>query len=320
MAWMFTLLGTFDQPYNQAPSLHLALTVILWAAYQPGWFLRSWFVLMGLSTLTTYQHHFIDIPTGIWVGLFCLVIFPEQASGRKGVEIRNRQTRILAAAYFAGFATLVALTSWIQGIAWLLLWPAGSLLIVAGIYWRGRPELFRKRGGQIEPELRILLAPYLACAWLNTRLRRGCRGSQEIREGLWLGRAPLNAAGFASLVDLTAELPVSAQGAHYQNVPMLDLIVPAVSQLEEAVEAIDRAPAPTLVFCALGYSRSAMAVSAWLLAHGHAATVSEAVGMIAARRPGIRLSAAHRERLEEWRQSCTQRQVREFSLQESLPA
>ena len=47
---LFTLLGGFDKPFNQAPSLHLGLTVILWVRYAAHfngwrlWMIRIWFV------------------------------------------------------------------------------------------------------------------------------------------------------------------------------------------------------------------------------------------------------------------------------------
>ena len=59
-------LGAFDKPFNQAPSLHIALLVILWAIYarhMPRWArigLHVWAILVGVSVLTTFQHHFID--------------------------------------------------------------------------------------------------------------------------------------------------------------------------------------------------------------------------------------------------------------------
>ena len=65
----------------------------------------------------------------------------------------------------------------------------------------------------------------------------------EIADGVWLGRFPdravRDALGMASLVDLTAELPVDSTGVEYRGVPLLDLVPPSAEQLDKAVEAID---------------------------------------------------------------------------------
>jgi hypothetical protein len=67
---MFEALHAFDMPYNRAPSLHISVLVILWARFATclfGWQRRAlalWFILIGVSVLTTYQHHVIDVPTG----------------------------------------------------------------------------------------------------------------------------------------------------------------------------------------------------------------------------------------------------------------
>ncbi|RIK46201.1 MAG: hypothetical protein DCC59_17355, partial [Chloroflexi bacterium] len=88
--FLFAVLGGFDQPYNQAPSLHIALLVILWALYArhlPAWgraVLHAWAVLVTVSVLTTYQHHFIDIPTGALLGFLCLWLWPDH--GRSPLE------------------------------------------------------------------------------------------------------------------------------------------------------------------------------------------------------------------------------------------
>ncbi|MFK8333474.1 dual specificity protein phosphatase family protein, partial [Pseudomonas sp. BJa5] len=55
---------------------------------------------------------------------------------------------------------------------------------------------------------------------------------------------------------------------------------------------------PLLVGCALGYSRSATAVAAWLLYSGRAKSVDAAVAIIRRARPGIVQHAAHRLALE----------------------
>ncbi len=79
---LFDALAAFDQPYNRAPSLHISVLVILWARFAPrcaGWqrlALQAWFALIGVSVLTTYQHHFIDVPAGFVVGWTCVRMFP----------------------------------------------------------------------------------------------------------------------------------------------------------------------------------------------------------------------------------------------------
>ena len=81
---LFAALYSFDRPYNQAPSLHVALAVILWTrfrAHTSGWLRMSlavWFVLVAVSTLTTYQHQFIDLPMGAWAGVLMLAALPDR--------------------------------------------------------------------------------------------------------------------------------------------------------------------------------------------------------------------------------------------------
>jgi membrane-associated phospholipid phosphatase len=77
-AWMFDVLKMVDQPFNQAPSLHAAFTVILAAKYceqvngVPRALLLGWFLLLAISTLTTRQHHVFDVATGLLLGYLCL--------------------------------------------------------------------------------------------------------------------------------------------------------------------------------------------------------------------------------------------------------
>lgn len=75
---LFSVLTIFDKPFNQAPSLHISTLVILrshYARHVPRWgmmLVHVWFCLAGISVLTTFQHHFIDVPTGALLGLLCL--------------------------------------------------------------------------------------------------------------------------------------------------------------------------------------------------------------------------------------------------------
>ncbi len=83
---LFYLLEGFDKPFNQAPSLHISLLVILWVHYIAvfskrayHWAMHIWFVLIGVSVLTTWQHHFIDVLGGLFVGALCCWLLPQKA-------------------------------------------------------------------------------------------------------------------------------------------------------------------------------------------------------------------------------------------------
>ena len=80
--FFYEALGAFDKPFNQAPSLHVALTVILSAFYlrllPPAGRLifAGWSSLVIVSVLTTFQHHFVDVPAGFALGLMCVWLWP----------------------------------------------------------------------------------------------------------------------------------------------------------------------------------------------------------------------------------------------------
>lgn len=116
---------------------------------------------------------------------------------------------------------------------------------------------------------------------------------------MWIGRSPsareARAARFAGVVDLAAELP-TAQGAwSVHAVPVLDLTAPPPPALAQAAEAIERLRqrGPVLVCCALGFSRSACAAAAWLLATGRAASVDAALARVRAARTQAVLDDRH---------------------------
>ena len=302
---LFAALTSFDKPFNQAPSLHIALLVILWRLYaihlpRPArWPLHIWFTVVGASVLTTYQHHFFDIPTGALLGFFCLWLWPERESSPIATTelSTDRRRLVLATRYLIGGGLIAALALWVGGAGLWLLWPAISLVMVAMNYAALGPAGFQKDAqGHMSVAARFLLAPYLAGAFVNSRLwTRHERKPVPIGDGVWLWRIPLarEAAAFATVIDLCAELPGAATTATWMCFPMLDLVPPEPAQLRDAAACIERARAAgtVLVCCALGYSRSAAAVATWLVTSHRAENMSEAIEQVHRARPRVVIDA-----------------------------
>ena len=310
---LFAALARFDQPFNQLPSLHIALAAILWALYArklAGVARRAMEVaclVICASVLTTWQHHFVDLPTGWLLGMLCVWAWPQadEGDGRPVAAhwsvTRDRQRWRLSVRYALGAVACAAVALRGGGWALWLLWPAVSLALVALAYAALGPAAFQKRDdGNLSAAARWLFAPYLAGAWINSRAWTAGTGQpREVMDGVYVGRVPtareLAASPFAAIVDLTAEFDLRAGKRGYACVPMLDLVPPSPEALAHAARAIQRLrrSGPVLACCALGRSRSACAVAAWLIATGRASDGAAAVRMLQAGRARVVLGQAH---------------------------
>jgi hypothetical protein len=164
--------------------------------------------------------------------------------------------------------------------------------MAAAAYWTGDPIWLARK---------FLIGPYSLATWINSRAwSRGKVKRDHLRDEVWIGRAPSrrDRRGMNSVVALTAELPVRSDA----YIPMVDLIAPTHEQLDAAVRAIDELAGqrPTLVCCALGYSRSAITVAAWLIASGYATDAEDAFAQVARARPQVRVNRNLRLRLQQW--------------------
>lgn len=287
---LFAALYSFDRPFNQAPSLHVGLAVILWTRFRAHtsgalrFLLAAWFLVVAASTMTTYQHHFIDVPTGAWAGLLVIAAIPERR--------RADPQMCLTLLYLSGAVLCTVGAFAFRGFGWLLLWPGFALSMVAAAYWTGDSSWLRGS---------FLMLPYTAAAWINSRLwTRNQPPKNHLRDAVWIGRAPSmsDRDGMNSVVGLAPELPIRSDA----HVAMLDLSPPTEDQLDEAVHAIDALAdrRPTLVCCALGYSRSAVASAAWLIAAGHATSPDDAIEQVRRARPQIVVGPKYRLCLEQW--------------------
>jgi membrane-associated phospholipid phosphatase len=304
---MFAVLRAFDKPFNQAPSLHISLLVILWVLYAdkvaPRWRLvvHAAFALIGVSVLTIWQHHFIDVPTGLAVGFICLWLWPADHPSPLSAFAFTRDAlrRRIALRYALGATGLFVIAAIGGGACLWLCWASLALALVALIYAALDVHAFQKGEGRLSLAASALLAPYVAGAWVNSRLwTLRDAGAAHVVDGVWIGRVPTRAElGRAprAIVDCCAELPAPAQRGRYAAIPVLDLVCAAPPTLRDAAMAIERLRlhGPVLVCCALGYSRSATAIAAWLLHTGRAKDLSAAIALLRLARPKVVLTPEH---------------------------
>ncbi|MDO6120587.1 phosphatase PAP2/dual specificity phosphatase family protein [Shinella curvata] len=284
--FMFDVLGGFDKPFNQAPSLHIALLVIIWDHWRRRlrgaalalW--HAWSLLIGLSVLTTWQHHVIDIPTGALLGLFALWLFPADGpSPLAGFRLtRDAKARRLAIYYAAGAMGLLlasVLVTRDNGAGLLLLWPALALAIVALGYAGAGPGVFQKQAnGRISLASYWLLLPYrlgarLNVFWWTHRLAPAV----ELADGVFLGRGPRRSelSTYVAIIDMTAEMPaIAAPGLAWHAFPSMDLLPLDAGRIREAALVVAAASqhGPVLICCALGFQRSAAVATCWLVRSG----------------------------------------------------
>ena len=313
--WLFDSLVAFDLPYNQAPSLHIALSIIVGAFYWTRFPkirlpILLWQSLIALSVLTTYQHHFIDVPTGALLGWLVLWVIPQhgvspfrrpfdtqgrlktsEASFREAKTspaTRSREIKI-AMLYLAG-AVLSALPS-LFGRAWLwTLWVSVSLSVVAFAYLTGNAAVFQKQAdGRLSAAATVLLLPYLVGVRLNMAYWLcGKAKTARVRDGVLIGSVSAISDGLPAVLDVCAEYPRPRYRGTYRVLPLLDMVAPSENDLMQAaslLETLRRQRGKVLTCCALGYGRSAAVVLTWLLVYGGCRDLAQATAELKQARP-----------------------------------
>ncbi len=289
-----------EYPHNLFPALHITLCMIVGSVY--GRHLRgvfrvlshTWFSLIALSTVLTWQHHLVDVAGGFLLGAFAFYLFHE-SDRRLPVVVNGKIGRY----YAAGATTMVALAPLVWPWGVFLLWPAAALGIASAAYFGLGPGIYRKAGGCLPLCTRLALAPVLIGQHLSlAHYRRQCRAWDELTPNVWIGRvlteteaAAAIELGVTAVLDLTTEFsdPALFRASNYCNLAILDLTTPTQDQLAEAVAFIMQGAAKGVVYvhCKAGYSRTAAVAGAYLLASQAVTTVEEAIARLREVRPSI---------------------------------
>lgn len=272
-AALFDWLAAVDLPYNQFPSLHVAFCVIFWVTLRPlcglaaRIALAGWLLLVGASTVLTWQHHVLDVAGGLLLGAVAIHGVGAGTTRRHGVTFH----------YTIGAGLVVLVGVGALG-SWLAAYAAASMLLVAAAYRFRRADFLRKASGRHPLLAWLLFWPYLAgyrLTWLLVRLRERRRPPfTQQAPGLWIGRRLSHAEAVllppgCHVIDLCAELPEVASLRHrgYRHVPLLDLQAPRPGQLRQVLGTIAQlreAGDPVYVHCAMGYSRSRLVARLYL--------------------------------------------------------
>lgn len=208
---------------------------------------------------------------------------------------------------------LLGCAGWLGGPAWIIAWPALSVMIVGGGYLGAGPRVFGKRAdGTLHPVTSVVLLPYHVVAYVRMHwdaVRHLEAPWHRVAEGVYLGRRTPRAkmpSDARVVVDLTAELPRIAglpADVRYHVLPTLDTTAPAYEPFAALARRLVDEEGPIFVHCAAGHGRSAAFAAALLVARGVARDASEAEAALKLVRPLVHLHREQREVVDRFARS-----------------
>lgn len=273
----YYLLELFDSPFNQSPSLHIAYAYVFWTIFRTlkkGWrsVLMICLLLLGISTLTTYQHHFLDILTGSVLAHLSFIIFPEN---KNDSEFRNFH---IANFYFLFgwiFVTVSLLLNQFFGAFWLILiWPAIVMFIVGYHYQKNNIYFLKDKSGQIAFYKKLFYFPYIFIYRILWIYLRKNQIPLEILPQVFISSRlsnsdlknfPVDRHTF--VYDLSAEIEEHTKirdETIYFCVPYLDIASFDLKETENLITKIAQNHkqlqdgGKILIHCTMGYSRSSV--------------------------------------------------------------
>ncbi|REC62902.1 hypothetical protein DRF65_08780 [Chryseobacterium pennae] len=276
LRYSFQFLKTFDSPFNQAPSLHISYALIFWSVFrtlQKGrTFLLLLLILLGFSTLTTYQHHGIDIITGAILSHISFIIFPYR---KKDFQYRNFYVAnfyFLSAWMFILAALLLNQFSGQPGL--ILLWPALMNFCIGYHYQKDNTYFLKDRNGNISWIKKIFYFPYLLMYRIFWRLLRKNKTPVEPVSRIYISSKPdqetlkyFKADKNTFVYDLSPEIEENLllkEQANYFFRPILDIGTFDLERTQSLITEISRThrhlpeDGKILIHCTMGFTRSSV--------------------------------------------------------------
>ncbi len=181
-----------------------------------------------------------------------------------------------------------------------------SFFVIAALYLcRPKLSFFKSGNGRIKLFSWLLFSPYFLLARLSLLLHSKITKESsinKIQDKLYLGRFhwsfevdELDRINTVAVLDLTWEFSAPQKMVNnraYLNVAVLDGAAPTIAQLQEATAWLSKQVKNGSVFihCALGHSRSAMTLAAYLLKMNQLLSPDEAINLIVSIRKSVKLN------------------------------
>lgn len=278
-----------DLPYNQFPSLHITLSIVVGYQYLKHsrsvlrWIYALWFLLIIASILFIYQHHFIDIPGGILIGWLAFYLYPVNGKTRLPLYFVSPKHLGMALKYML-LTIIFTIAAFQVSSLWLLFgWMALSFLLLSIAYATGFNNLSQKKRGRVSWLYLLLFWPYYLANHLTRRYwQHRLPAISKVDDTLYIGMSlnsgnheALQANNIRTVIDLAPELNSHIpETVDYHTIPLLDLAIPDPHELARIIDTIEQAESKgnVLLHCKLGLSRSVLAAYAWLVKQGTSKT------------------------------------------------
>lgn len=272
----FRFLKQFDSPFNQAPSLHITYAFIFWPVFRTFKkgrnFIMLWLIFLGISTLTTYQHHFIDIITGTLLAHISFIVFPYHKK-----DFRYRNFHVANFYFLSGWMIILVallLNQFSGPLGLLLLWP-GIMTLFIGYHYQGNDIYFLKdKNGNLTWVKRLFYFPYLLMYQIFWKFLRKNKKPVEVIPHLFISSRPDNdiLKQFKPnknilIFDLSPEIeeiPSLQRQSSYSFRPFLDIgsldINDTQNVIIEITEKYHQLPenGKILIHCTMGFTRSSV--------------------------------------------------------------
>ncbi len=276
--FLFSMLE-LDLAYNQMPSLHISLAIVLWFSMKEHIsnifiksFLAFWFILICLSTLFVYQHHFIDIPTGAVVGF--TVVYLISSKKKTYLTSRFMTPRSLKMSLYYLIGVLISIILYFNFNSFIFIYLFLTALSISFIYAFGFNLLLTNEKSKPNIFQKILFAPYFIASYFSWNYYKNkIDFKSQLNDNIYFGRQAtkeeykeLEALGIKTIINLANDQQFHKTNIKEIRYPLLDMTMQDPVILHQIIKTIEKHSNEKIyIHCTLGMSRSILAISSYLL-------------------------------------------------------